>query len=265
MQDDCLDEADVAAAWDRNADLWAEEVRAGFDVFREHFTLPAFLAFLPEISGRDVIDLGCGEGSNTRRFAERGARVTGIDLSAGQIARARAVEEGAPLGIRYEACSFSQMGLFADGSFDVALSTMALMDGPDVAAAMREAHRVLRPGGGLWFSILHPCFNTRHSRWIPSRQTPKRARQVVGYFDRQPFVDHWHFSKRAAPTDVEDFTVPRFPRTVSDYVNAVCAAGLRITAMEEPQPSEAAVQAHPWLRRWRRHAALVLHIAAVKG
>jgi len=76
-----LSEDDVATHWNNNADQWASDVRSGYDVYRDHFTLPAFLDFLPSISGLDVIDFGCGEGSNTRRFASMGARMTGIDLS----------------------------------------------------------------------------------------------------------------------------------------------------------------------------------------
>ena len=81
MTDETLNEAAVAAAWDRNAALWTEEVRAGFDFYRELYTLPAFLDFMPSVAGQKVIDLGCGEGSNTRRFAQRGGIMTGIDLS----------------------------------------------------------------------------------------------------------------------------------------------------------------------------------------
>ena len=113
-----------------------------FDLYRELYTLPAFLDFMPEIAGLRVIDLGCGEGANTRRFARLGGRMTGIDLSAAMIERARAAEAEAPLGIRYEVCSFSDIAIAEAGSFDCALSTLALMDGPDFEGAMRAAARV---------------------------------------------------------------------------------------------------------------------------
>lgn len=71
-----LDEAAVARAWDANAERWTEDVRAGFDRYRELYTFPALLAFMPEVGGRAIIDLGCGEGANTRQFARRGARRT---------------------------------------------------------------------------------------------------------------------------------------------------------------------------------------------
>lgn len=258
------EEAVVASAWNRNADRWTDDVRAGFDLYRELYTLPAFMAFMPPIAGRTVVDLGCGEGSNTRRFARFGGRLTGIDLSEALIRRAREEEKREPLGIRYEVCSYSDMATFVAGSFDCALSTMALMDGPDIAAAMREAHRVLAPGGTLCFSVLHPCFVTRGLEWLRSADGACSGLKVGHYFNKAPFVEHWRFSKRPEPDTVQPFEVPRFPRALSDYVNAVCDAGFRITKLEEPRPDKAASQHHTWLSRWYEHAPLVLLIAASK-
>ena len=51
-------------------------------------------------------------------------------------------------------------------SFDLVVCNMALMDIKDYAAAIREAARVLKPGGEFVFSILHPCFITAGSGWI---------------------------------------------------------------------------------------------------
>ena len=265
MADRIFEEADVASAWDRNAALWASGVEAGFDLYRELYTLPAFLAFMPRIEGLRVIDLGCGEGSNTRRFASLGARTTGIDLSEEMIRRARSEEERRPLGVRYEVCSFSNIEIAEAESYDGALSTLALMDGPDFGLAVREAHRVLVPGGRLCFSILHPCFITRAAAWLRAADGAYTGLKVGHYFDRAPFVEQWRFGKHPEGRRLRPFEVPRFPRTLSDYVNAVCAAGFRITGIEEPRPEETACAAHPWLSRWRRHAPLVLFVSAVKA
>ena len=266
MADDAIDEAAVAACWNGNADRWAEDVRAGRDLHRELFTLPAFLDFMPPIEGLRVIDLGCGEGANTRRFARLGGRLTGIDLSDRLIALARAEEARAPLGIRYEVASFSSLDAIADGSFDVALSTMALMDSPGFAEAMREAWRVLAPGGQLCFSILHPCFMTRGFEWLAGESGPWDGLKVAGYFDPTPWVDSWGFSKSPEAASVaEPFAVPCFSFTLSDYLNGVTAAGFRILRIAEPPAPEAVAREHPWLERWRRHAAMVLLVLAAKA
>ena len=107
-------DAEVARAWDDNAEQWIRHVRAGWDKLRETFNNPMFFAFAPELAGRTVIDLGCGEGRNTRQIAQRGARVTGIDISPKMITAARAAEASEPLGISYHVASFSRLDCCAD-------------------------------------------------------------------------------------------------------------------------------------------------------
>jgi SAM-dependent methyltransferase len=269
MTDEILDEAAVAAAWDRNAATWTQEVRAGFDFYRELYTLPAFLDFVPSMTGQRIIDLGCGEGSNTRRFAKLGGMMTGVDLSAEMIRHARRKEEEEPLGIAYEVGSFNELSPFADGQFDCAVSTMALMDGPDLPAAMRATSRVLKPSGTLCFSVLHPCFITPAIRWLTDEEGSHLGLRVGRYFERSPFVEYWRFSRRPNATmlqpNEEPFEVPRFPRTLSDYINAVSEAGFRIVKIEEPRPSEEMARRYDWLNRWYQHAPLVLFILAVKA
>jgi len=264
MTDDAYDEKAVAEAWDRNAERWANGVEAGHDLFGDLHVMPAFLDFIPDLNGRQVIDLGCGEGTNTRRFATLGAAVTAIDISEAMLARARAAEARDPLGIRYERCSFADITTAEDDSFDIALSTMALMDGPDFGAAVREARRVLVPGGALCFSVLHPCFFTRVFDWIVSDDGAYEGVKAGRYFDRSPFIERFRFGKHPEGRKQPLFEVPRFPRTLADYVNAVCDAGLRITKIEEPRPTAEASEGREWLARFREHAPLNLFVAAVK-
>jgi SAM-dependent methyltransferase len=259
-----MPEEEVARYWDRNADLWAEQVRKGWDTYREHFNNPAFLRFIGGLNGKTVLDAGCGEGYNTRLLARGGARMVGIDVSRRMIAHARQEEERETLGIRYEVASFCDLSLFPQASFDTVISFMALMDGPDFDGAAREIFRVLRPAGELVFSITHPCFMTRGFGWIGDEDGSATKVTVSDYFAGQPYVERWRFSKGPAPEDAEPFAVPVFPRTLSEYVNTLIEAGFTVKGIEEPRPSEEACREHPWLQRWRDHAALFLYVRAVK-
>jgi SAM-dependent methyltransferase len=259
-----IDEAEVREAWDHNAPVWVDRVRAGADLYRELFNNPAFIAFLPDLRGRDVVDLGCGEGRNTRLLAERGARVTGIDLSPAMIEAARREETARPLGISYRIGSFSDLSMLADATFDVAVSTMALMDSPDFEAAAQEAYRVLRPGGLFAFSVTHPCFVTPSMRWLRDSDGREHALAVSRYFDGSHEIEHWRFGKGVDAELYPKFSVPRFPRTLQAYVNGTIDAGFRIRRIEEPRPSEALAAEYRWLERWRMHAAIFLYLAAEK-
>jgi SAM-dependent methyltransferase len=230
-------------------------------VFRDVFHIPMFLDFLPDLSGLDVLDAGCGEGRNTRLFARRGARMTAVDISPRLLQAAQDEENREPLGIRYSLSSFTNLSGVADASFDAVVSTMALMDGPDFAQAAREFHRVLRKGGGLYFSVTHPCFAPRGSGWLRDESGAETARIVSNYWDDQPYVEQWAFG---VGTDRPDFTILYFPYRLEDYINTLCDAGFRISRIKEPRPTEAMVAQHARIAPFRRHVPLYLYIAATK-
>ncbi len=256
---------DVARSWDQNADQSAHDVRAGYDIYRDLFTFPAFLQFLPGINGLNIVDFGCGEGTNTRALARMGARMTGLDVSGRMIEHARRAEEQEPLGIAYQLGSCSQPSGLPDGTYDAVISTMALMDLPDINGAMREAHRLLRPGGFLCFSVLHPCFITPGLHWKKDAGGQTTGLCVSRYFDSSHFTEHWRFGDRPPEEDVEPFAVPRFPRTISHYINAVISAGFHLSQIGEPQPTATACETTPRFARWRDLAAFVLFVRAEKS
>jgi SAM-dependent methyltransferase len=261
-----MDPLDVAAHWEANAETWSRQARAGLDVYRDALNTPAFLAMLPPVAGLEGLDLGCGEGANTRRLAERGARMRAIDIAPTFIRHAREAEAAAPLGIGFEVGDGMALP-FADASFDFATAFMSLMDMPDPGRALREAQRVLRPGGFLQFSILHPCFVPPHRQVLRRDDGTARAIEVAGYFDEtHGQVEAWWFPtlspeerERVAP-----FRVPLFHRTLSHWVAMIGAAGLVIEQFGEPSASPELAQAVPAVAD-TRVAGLFLHIRARKA
>ena len=259
-------ESEVAAQWDRNAEVWAGQVRNRWDIFREHWNNPAFIEFAGDLSAKNVLDAGCGEGHNTRIFARRGTRMTGVDLSAKMIEFARAEELREPLGIRYERASFSDLAIFRAESFDAVISTMALMDGPDFPGAMRELARVIRPGGTLAYSILHPCFATKGMGWVRDDSGRAVKFTVADYFNDEAWIERWKFGHAPNAAEVEEFGVPRFDRTLADYINPTVAAGLRLEKISEPRAPESACALYPEaFRKFRDHIPLFFYVRASKS
>ena len=76
-----MDDSEAGRYWEQNAEAWTRLSRQGYDVYRDLFNTPAFLEMLPEVGGLTGLDLGCGEGHNTRLLAQRGARMRAIDVA----------------------------------------------------------------------------------------------------------------------------------------------------------------------------------------
>ena len=173
-----------------------------------------------------------------------------------------AEEARAPLGIRYVARSFGELADVADGAFDMVASWVSLMDAADLDAAARAFFRVLKPGGALKLAIIHPCFAVPPAVIVQRPGEAHRRVAVAGYFDQATRVDRWAFAGSEQQPDAATFAVPRFPRTVSAYVNSLIDAGFAIRRIVEPQPSAAACARLPRLRFWREQAALYLFVHA---
>lgn len=244
-----MTEAEVAEFWNRNAPAWTEMSRAGYDVCRDGFNTPRFLDLLGDIRGKDVLDIGCGEGANTRTLARLGPRsMHGVDIAENFLRAARDEETRSPLGIRYARASAQALPL-PDAQFDVATAFMCMMDLPDQPAAFREAQRVLRRGGVFQFSIIHPCFSTQR-KTLRGEQRRAIGVQTGGYFDRiEGDIERWTFG--SAPDDLKAkhplFEVPRFHRTLSEWMNMLIDAGLTIDRLAEPRPDASAVARWPHL------------------
>jgi ubiquinone/menaquinone biosynthesis C-methylase UbiE len=252
-----MDRERAAAYWEANAETWTQLSRAGYDVYRDNVNTPGFLAMLPPISGLHGLDIGCGEGTNTRALAKLGARMMAIDVSPTFVRHARETEIDAGDGIVYDVAD-AQALPFPDDSFDFATAFMSLMDVPDYRTALGEANRVVRPGGFFQFSILHPCFTPPHRRVLRDDAGDAYAIEIARYFDNvDGEVDYWKFT--AAPDAVEPFGTPLFHYPISDWLNAVVAAGFNIERIGEPSVDEATARRVPGVAD-SRIAPLFLHI-----
>jgi ubiquinone/menaquinone biosynthesis C-methylase UbiE len=260
-----MNHREVGRYWNENARVWTRLARAGYDVYRDYLNTPAFLVMLPDVQGLVGIDIGCGEGNNTRLVARRGARLVGVDIAEVFVGYAEESEQDERLGIEY--CVASAVELpFSDSSFDFAIALMSLMDIPETGHAMEEVFRVIKPGGFLQFSITHPCFDTPHRRNLRNEQGLAYAIEVGDYFrNLNGDVSRWLFSTapREAAQRLRKFKVPRFTRTASQWFNLLVETGFVIERVEEPRPSDETVHECPAIQD-AQVVAYFLHVRARK-
>jgi len=257
-----LDSAEVAHFWNENAEAWTILTRMGCDLHRDRVNTPAFLAMLPDVSGLKGLDIGCGEGHNTRLVAGRGAKMTAIDIASVFVEHARGADRCQPAGIEYRVANASDLPFSAE-SFDFVMATMSLMDMPDHPRALAEAFRVLKPGGFFQFSISHPCFATPRWQWS-CNQADKRDAMICGDYFRElnGEIEQWMFS--AAPAGMKarfpEFRIPRFTRTLSSWLNLLIETGFAVERFEEPHADEEMVKGYPALHDTR----VIAHVLMVR-
>jgi ubiquinone/menaquinone biosynthesis C-methylase UbiE len=257
---------EVGQYWEANAAKWTEQSRAGFDVYRDALNTPAFLAMLPTIRGLSGLDIGCGEGTNTRLLAERGGKMTAVDIAPTFISNATETEKQDPYGISYRTADAAALP-FPNGSFDFVTAFMSLMDMPDQEQVFREANRVIKANGFIQFSILHPCFVPSKRRTIRNDSGQATGVEINDYFsETNGEIESWWFSTlpEAQRIETEPFRVPRFHRTLSTWVKMICSAGLVIEALEEPRASAETARLYPTVADTTQIAPIFMHIRVRK-
>ena len=196
------------------------------------------LRVLPNVAGKDVIELGCGTGYVSSWLARRGARVTGIDNSPAQLASARQFQE--EFGLEFPLLhAIAEELPFPDESFDVAISEYGASIWADPYRWIPEAARVLRPGGELIFMvngvILMLCMPEEDD-------VPAQPQMLRDYFGMHRF--EWP----------DDQSV-EFHLGYGDMIRLLRTNGFVVEDLIEVQPPEDATTTYPfvtleWSRRW---------------
>lgn len=244
-----MDHKEVGKIWNENATNWAKLVRMGCDLYRDHVNAPAFFSMLPNVNGLKGLDIGCGEGYYTRYVAQKGAAMTGIDISLVFIELAKRLGEAKPLGIEYKVASAVELP-FQDKDFDFVIAAMSLMDIAEMEQAIKEGWRILKRGGFLQFSISHPCFSTPKWEWVPDENGQLVALKCGDYFrELNGEIQEWIFG--AAPEELKNtmpkFKIPVFTRPLSKWLNLLIDTGFVLERFAEPKADDETVKKFPSL------------------
>ena len=207
-------------SWSDIAD-WYDELLVAGSGPHEHALMCLDRLLPPIVEGTDALDVACGQGIVTRHLAGLGAKVTGTDYSSGMLANAR--RHDAPAPIAWVQADAQDLEPFDDESFDLVTCQLALMDIADLDAALRSIRRVLRPTGALVFVIGHPVFLVPGARFAEASEGSHEV-TVSGYLRE-------HFWRSANPEGVR--RAGNYQRTLSTYLTALAAAGLRVVQAEE--------------------------------
>ena len=207
--------------WDRLASEWSNWLdvhadpagRAFADAIRH-----AIVRALPTAPRTRALDLGCGSGELLEELALHYQTAVGFDGSKEMVGLARTRRpEGAHLTFVADA---TREFPFADGTYDLVVSSMVLMCVDDFSGTIAEVSRVLRDGGEFILTVTHPCFSfmRRHfaagtHRYVETLSTEHRLGPTF------PAVRHYH-------------------RPLQDYVAELARHGFVLRALTEISPQD---------------------------
>jgi ubiquinone/menaquinone biosynthesis C-methylase UbiE len=226
-------------AWEAEAQNWvAWARRAGHDSYGR-FHRDAFLELLPP-PGERTLDVGCGEGRLARDLTALGHRVVAVDASPSLVAHAREADPGG----EYHIADGAELP-FPDASADLVLAFMSLQDMDDPAGAVREAGRVLEPGGRFCIALVHPI----NSAGEFESKEPDAAFVIRdSYFEQRRYVD-------VMEKEGFEMTFTSDHRSLEGWLRPLADTGFLLERVREVPASD-----NP---RWAR-LPLFLHVRALK-
>lgn len=195
---------------------------------------PAIHSLLQPLSGRKVLDLGCGFGDFCRYAISKGAQsVVGIDLSGEMITRAKATMPTD--SIVYLVADIEDAG-FPHGPFHLVASSLTFHYVADFAKVVTRVAESLVDGGDFIFSVEHPVMTAQEDGWEFAEDGMRKAWLLDAYGTEGRRVVKWL-----------GFPVSKYHRKVETYVSTLLHSGFSITALLEPQPTDAVLAVNPAL------------------
>lgn len=216
-------------SWGGVAGWYDELLEQNTDSYQEKVILPNILRIIDPQKGMNLIDIACGQGYFSRAFAEKGATVTGCDISKELIDVAKTRE---PQNISYYAAPAEALpSETGSREFDVAVIVLALQNIEGLSQAFAEASRVLKSGGRFVIVLNHPAFRIpKKSSWEWDATTSTQYRRIDNYMsDSQTNIDMTPGEKKA---NDKKFTVS-FHRPLQTYFKEFAKNGFSVTRLEE--------------------------------
>lgn len=175
------------------------------------------LELLGNVTGKQILDLGCGTGRYAAMLAKSGAIVLGVEPSSQMLEQAR--QKVTP-SCNFELYHGTMDGMhFSDKQFDIILSALTFSHIPDLESTLAKSARVLKEDGVMLISDIHPYW------------------PVSGHDYTEFFGDTG-----------QEYRIPEYPHLLEEYWNLFHKFGMRLEELREPRIDQGLVESFPSLR-----------------
>lgn len=237
--------------YDSYAGRLAQLLRSGAQKPHAFIEKPAMLTLLPDLKDKNVLCVGCGTGEECGELLARGAAVDGFDVSAESV---RVAAEAFPKA-NLQVLDMHDLSAYTDGQFDFVYSSLTLHYSERPEQVLSQLYRVVKPGGRMQLSVLHPI------KWAAevkrdSRDEGKKA-FLMGYDTYQApahvYGDYLNVTKvTQRPQNYPEITY--WNRPISDYLRLIREAGLELIDFVEPAAIPEAKELDP--EYWAIHSKI---------
>ncbi len=210
-------------AWNAHAARYLKQTNFSYDVVdygNPRCDTDETLHLLPEVSGKTVLELGCGGGNIGIALAKRGAQVTGVDISNAQlqIAKQKAEEQG--VAVRYIESAIEAFAFTSLAPVDLVISVCALQYVSDLPKVFTQIYNTLTSSGIFVFSTDDPIFYSVAAKFLWNEPGIQPTYFYSG-------SENWKWED----DDEYSFTTYRHP--IDFYINTLTRVGFSIERFHE--------------------------------
>jgi SAM-dependent methyltransferase len=210
----------VANDYDSFAEAYSAETEA--NLINGYYARPAILDLAGDVTGRAILDAGCGAGPLFAALRDQGATVTGMDSSTRMLELAR---QRLGVGAALHRADLGRPLPFPDDAFDDVIASLVLHYLEDWTAPLAELRRVLSRGGRLIMSVYHPIVFKLASPGADYFATVKWSEECT-FGGQRAVLTYWH-------------------RPLHAMTDAFTAAGFKVAVISEPHPAPGARELFP--------------------
>lgn len=212
-----------ATSWGEVADWYDTHLSKG-DTYHEKVILPNILRLVEPKKGETILDLACGQGFFAKAFAQKGATLTGVDISEELITIAK--QES--MHITFHVGSAEELSMLKDKSFDKAVIVLAIQNIEHINKVLSETARILKKGGTFHIVMNHPAFRIpKRSSWEYDDKQKVQFRRIEQYASESRESIDMHPGMKDSPQTLS------FHRPLQYYFKLLGKAGFAVDRLEE--------------------------------